>query len=373
MSSKQTRELTREERIQNELLQAKRTALQAVGHGVSTLEALNEQDEDIKGIEDTLEATENVVAKSMTTLRGMTWGGYLYNKCVDTKEIVFGQAPGSAAAASNMSNTTNQATNNPTSTSAASGGNSPLMSNGGREKEKDDLQEISAAVATLHHMSLEIGSQLDMQSYAIDSLSHKTEKVTEQTLAVTLKASQLRDRSRRSRAEYGGMYQFIDTVSNQFLSVIDGRLILSPVLNRATYFHCFVKESHLFAMQNDKTRNYAACAFLGHICVESTYFGTQEEVYIDFKAAKTGILFCARHWGAGGWLKRPPVPTNNTSTTNTNTTNNTTGSSASGTTQAPAVLPYLTETTSSIDDKEGWIQFTPVKVTVKEKVRDDDS
>jgi len=345
--------LSREERIQNELFLAKRNAMQAIGHGVGTLEALSEQDEELKGAEDTLEATENLVAKSMTTLRGMTWGGFLYNKCVDTKEIVFGQAaPTKETINERTSGVSSSSTSNERSTVSAGESGSSLATS----RDKDDLQEISAAVATLHQMSLEIGTQLELQNHTIEGLSAKSEKVTEQTLVVTIKASQLRDRSRGSRPQYGGMYQFIDTVTNQFLSVKDGRLVLSPVLNRASYFHCFVKETNLFAAQNDKYQKYMGCAFLGHIVVESTYFGTQEEVFIDFKSEKSGILFLPRHWGAGGWLKRPPAV----------------AVQKEGEPPVPPSLPYMTETTSSIEDKEGFIEFRPVKINAKQKLAEEE-
>lgn len=341
-------ELSRADRIQNELNEAKRTAHRSIGLGVSTLEALNEQDEILRGTEDTLEATEQLANRSMVALRGMTWAGYLYNKCADTSGIIFSQPPGGGITAEDRSNTVNNG--NSSAEPNSSGLHSPLSTG----RDKDDLQEISAAVATLHQMGLDIGNQIDMQNGMIDSLSSKTEHVTEKTLAVTIKASQLRDRARGSRAKYGGMYQFLDTATKHFLAVKDGRLILSPTLTRSTYFNCFVKETNLFAMQNEKYQKFVGCAFLGHIVAESVYFGTQEEIFIDFKAKTTGILFIARHWGAGGWLKRPlGVPVG----------------APEGT--APP-HPYLTETTTGIEDKDGWIQFEVIKLDAKEKLVEDD-
>lgn len=340
--------LTREESIAKELLQAKRSAMTAMGHGKDTLEMLDEQEETLREIEDTLEANAHTVDKSMVTLRGMTWSGYLYNQCVNTKEAILGVN----AAVSTPPPTKPVIQSLPpvsVETMASNAGLGSLAS----ARDKDDLAEISSAVATLHKMGLEIGQQLDSHTSTMDTIAEKTDLLTEKTLAVTIKASQLRDRTRSAKAQFGGVYQFVDTITGKFLAVSEGRLTLSDKHNRSTYFNCYVKESNLFAMQSEKSLKYVGCAMLGHITAESTYFGTQEECYIDFKAKSTGILFIARHWGAGAWLKRPaPAAT-------------TSGNAG----ETPAVQ-YLTETTTGIEDKVDFIEFRAVKLTAKDKVVD---
>lgn len=368
--------LTREEIIANELLQAKRTAYAAMGLGKDTLEMLDEQDETLRGIEDTLEANRNIVDKSMVTLRGMTWSGYLYNQCVNTKEVVLGNvliAPPSKPAVVQ-------------SEAGQKGVNTVMPTNGSLVscRDKDELEEISSAVAVLHKMGLDIGNQLDNQMSTMDTIAEKTDNLTENTLAVTIRASQLRDRARATKPQFGGIYQFIDTVTGKYLAVSEGRLILSSTLNRSTYFNCYVKESNLFAMQSEKTLKYVGCAMLGHIVAESTYFGTQEECYIDFKAKTTGILLIARHWGAGAWLKRPleaTIAADNGAMAAAGAA----GNVASGTAGAAAALsppsaavstatapphPYLTDTTTGIEDKAGIIEFRVVKLAAKDKVAD---
>lgn len=348
-----TSTLTREESIAKELLQAKRSAMTAMGHGKDTLEMLDEQEETLREIEDTLEANANIVDKSMITLRGMTWSGYLYNQCVNTKEAILG-IPAVVSTPQPANPATRSLPSGSADTCVIDPGLGSLV--GGRDK--DDLAEISSAVATLHKMGLEIGHQLDNHTTTMDTIAEKTDILTEKTLAVTIKASQLRDRTRSSKAQFGGIYQFVDTMTGKFLAVSDGRLVLIDAINRSTYFNCYVKESNLFAMQSEKTLKYVGCAMLGHITAESTYFGTQEECYIDFKAKTTGILFIARHWGAGAWLKRPQAPTVGT-----------VGSGSAGETPPPPPQ-YLTETTTGIEDKVDFIEFRAVKLTAKDKIVD---
>jgi hypothetical protein len=342
--------LDRQANIDKELLQAKKLAFGALDHGKDTLEMLDKQDEDLRGIEDTLEANQYTLDKSMRTLRGMTWSGFVYNQCVSTKELVLGTTP--AVPPANQPSAarpqSNGVTAQPVVTTAAAGlGIAP--------RENDDLDEISSAVATLHKMSLDIGNQLDHQGVVIDKITEKTEKVTEQTLAVTIRASQLSDRARNRKPTHVGIIQLVDVVSGKYLAVTDSRLVLSEKKDRSTYFACFVKESHLFGLQNEKTLKYVGCAMLGHIIAESLYFGTQEECYIDIDAKTTGILFIARHWGAGAWLKRPLADLLNAST-----------ASAS-----PPPHPYLTETTTGITDKSGMIEFHVVRLAAKDVIVDE--
>jgi hypothetical protein len=344
--------LERQANIEKELLQAKRLAFGALDHGKDTLEMLDKQDEDLRGIEDTLEANQYTLDKSMRTLRGMTWSGFVYNQCVTTKELVLGTTPALPAPPSNQPSTVRPQSNGVPTRAAAPSSSTGL---GIAPRERDDLEELSSAVATLHKMSLDIGNQLDNQGVVIDQITEKTEKVTEQTLAVTIRASQLSDRSRNRKPAHVGIIQLIDMVSGKYLAVTDSRLVLSEKKDRSTYFSCYVKESHLFGLQSEKTLKYVGCAMLGHIIAESLYFGTQEECYIDIDAKTTGILFIARHWGAGAWLKRPLADLIDPAT------------AGSG----PPPHPYLAETTTGIMDKSGMIEFTVVRLAAKDVIVDE--
>lgn len=349
--------MDKDESIRKELDQAKKLVYNSMNIGRDTIESLDTQDETLRGIQDTLEANEHVLNKSMKTMRGMTWSGYLYNQCVSTKELVFNALPPAAP----------QQTQPSTATSASVGTKSDLLSSssatgagsGTSTKVDEDLNEISSAVATLHKMSVDIGNQLDKQSATIDDITDKTDKITDQTLAVTIRASQLSDRSRRSRPTQVGVVQFLDILSGKYLGVLDDRLVLKDRMDRSTYFACFVKEKTLFGLRNEKTLKFVGCAMLGHIVVDSAYFGTQEECYMDVNATPetsltTGILFLARHWGAGAWLKRPLTDL---------------AKSSEGT-SAPPPHPYLTDTTTGISDKTDRIEFRVIRLNPTEKMKD---
>ena len=373
-------------RIDKELLEAKRNAFGAIESGMETMVSLEAQDETLKSVEDTLEANEHALSKAMKTMTGMTWSGFLYNQCVNTRELVLGATANPPATSTGRTNSipTNQGSKVSASQSHLT--TNQLISNE-NEKEKDDLDEISSAVATLHQMSLDIGEQIDNHNTTIEKISEKTDKVTEQTLAVTIRASQLSNRTNNRKPKIVGMVQFIDIITGKYLSASNNRLILQQRMDRSTYFMCFMKESHLYGFRNEKTLKFIGCAMLGHIIAENEYFGTQEECYIDINAKTTGILFIARHWGAGGWLKRPltdPImtydhPSNITSSTSNGTSKTIPSIPTPSTSTSPPVPPagtteihpYLTETTSGITDKTGRIEFRINKLHPKEILVED--
>ena len=340
-------QIDREQNIKKELLQAQKSALGAIDYGRATLESLDVQDETLQGIEDTLEANEYVLNKSLKSLQGMTWAGYLDNQLVHTREIVAGYAE--EPTPTNINNTATPETSQSVQRQVLETEKVDYVN-----REKDDLEELSAAVATLHQMSVDIGSQLDRQTTTIENIAEYTEKVTEKTLAVTIRASQLSERSRNRKPQCAGTIQLVDTVSGKYLAVVDDRLILCDKVGRSTYFTVLVKESHLFGLRNEKTLKFIGCAMLGHIICESPHFGTQEECYIDFSGKHTGILLIARHWGAGAWLKRPLADLLKEASESPNS----------------APHPYLTETTASINDKRGRIEFAVIKPMPKDKIED---
>eukprot|EP01034_Spumella_vulgaris_P023780 gene23780-30048_t len=180
-------------------------------------------------------------------------------------------------------------------------------------------------------MGVTLGEQLDSQKVTLDRIEEKTNIVTDHTLAVTLRTSQLLRKTHKPIQSFVGTFQFIDSVSNRFLSVsaADGTSItFTTVPDLSSYFHVFVKQDHLFGLLNEKTQRYLGCTVWGTVSVSGEYFGGQEECHVDLgpfaptapvvpssknKAVNvreespvtTGLLFTARHWGAGGWLKLP--------------------------------------------------------------------
>jgi hypothetical protein len=384
MSSNFISKQSREESIKQNLLEAKRNAAEATQYGQDTLEQLEVQAEHLRSTEDTLEANESIISQSMKTLRGMTWGGYLYNQFNYTADAINSILPQSEnqprkavlnvpIPAENTSQFEIQQSNKEINATLFSSTHGPGLTQV-KQPDHDDLSEISSALVNLHQMGVEIGQQLEHQNATIDSIALKTEQVTEQTIAVTIKASQLNDRSRPRPPQFEGIYQFVDTQSGKFLAVEDEKLVLTGTVSRSTHFCCFLKEKCLFGFRSDKFGKFMGCAMLGNIIVYSDTFGATEQVYFDFKAQSSGILFIARNWGAGGWLKRPMGELSATASADASTSTIPTEKAAPSATSKPStdkkeIMLYLTETTSSISDRGGMILFRPIKVPDKNESR----
>lgn len=344
-----------DEQIQQRILESKRLAASAMEHGKTTMESLEAQDEMLRTVEDTLEANEYVLQKSVRALRGMTWGGYFVNKVVDVRNSVVGDPH-----AMPLNPTSDHSAKQPSSSSGSSSqknlttNKSELMDFGTRAvkgPEDEHLEELSSAVEVLHKMGLTLGEQLEQQNTTLERIENKTCAVTEQTLAVTLRASQLLRKNNSTLPSFIGTYQFIDAEHDRYLVVSESdgvTLALSETPDLSSYFHCFVKEENLFGLLNEKTQKYVGCTVWGSVAVSGNYFGTHEECYLDFNGvfpAKegTGLLVIYRNWGAGGWLKLSSgVDTKNR------------GSEW-----------LITETTNSILEKSGALLFKCIKTKVK--------
>jgi hypothetical protein len=344
--------LDREKRIKEELLLAKRTAVSAQGYGKDMLESLAQQEEVLSSVQETMEANEHVLNKSMTLLRGMTWSGYLFNKCVDAKTTIAGTPLPPPVSLGQGQGRTGMPPGPSGSDAGQHRANLGMLTGASASQGTlgdEEMREISSAVDTLHRMSVEIGSQLEQQKAVVDAVDAKAESVTDKTLAVTLRASQLSDRSRQRKPQYCGMYQFVDVDSGHFLSAFEGYLVLLPAINRSTYFNCFVRESNIYALQNEKTQKYVGCSITGGVLAASAYFGTQEEVYVDLSGGSSGLLFLARHWGAGGWLKGP-------------------GAAKNTATNSIDAQPFLTQTTSALLDRADMLRLRPVRIAQEQSI-----
>eukprot|EP01035_Chromulina_nebulosa_P030123 gene30123-40002_t len=340
----------------NILLDAQRSAHSSAIIGRETLEKLNEQEEDIQKIRDTLEANDYVLGKSLTALRSMTWGGYVYNSCV-TITNTLKNAPSNLTAvdprlmprfsssnSSDNNNTVEVAIDTNYSDNAYSNNQNgkqenletaPSKSvyyNKNNEEEEKQLQDISSIVAQLHDISVTMGEQLDRQTKALETVEELTEKVTDKSLYVTLRATQLSTRVKGKNEQiFIGKFQFIDCVRGKFLSVytpapsssssssssssvVDDVLVLKSVPDKATFFNCFASSDgvrNIFGIQNEKTLKFIGCTMWGTVRCAASYFGTQEECFMEFNGEETGLLLLARNWGSGGWLKYPAIQDEN--------------------------------------------------------------
>lgn len=319
-----------------QLTDARRTAHEAAGHGREALEQLDAQNEILQSTEDTLEANEYVLQKSMRVLRGMTWSGWLYNTFSSDKSPDTASDLAAAAASTSFSDKSMPPSVSSTQATLRSNkallvGEQPIVSSGkiGIDIVDEHLIDISNTVAELHGMSLLMADVLDGQRTTIDRIDRKTEIIHDKTLAVTLKASQITQRSKKGRSDFIGKFQFVDMESGMYLCVnIDESLELTASPGRSSFFHCFSKADNIVGIQNCKTLTFIGTTWFGSVKAAGRVFGKQEECHIGLRDGElTGLFLLSKNWGGGGWVKKTP-PTDTT----------------------PA---YFNTTTTSVTDKEG--------------------
>lgn len=272
--------------------------------GIDIINSLEQQKEKQLTSIDNVESTEYLLHQSMRTLRGMTWKGYFYNLVSNDGKL----RPASTTAKMRAE----QHSTAPHSHLSANENNescpesnliSPKSSDLQIRKQNQDneIEKLSSSLTKLQDVSVSIGQTLIEHDEIADSLTEKTNDANDYALSVTLRTAQMSQRSTGSKATLVGEYKF-KTMHNNFLSVFDDSITLTPQFNWSTVFRVYVKENHLFALQNAKTRKFIGLNFWGSVVATSSGFGKNQEVHIDM-TSKTGILFLASNWGNGGWLK----------------------------------------------------------------------
>jgi hypothetical protein len=264
---------------------------------------------------DNVESTEYLLQQSMRSLRGMTWGGFFYNLVSDEGKL----KPASTTVDTRHDCGTSESSHSPSVKADASvhmysngdgaGVNENVFSPGYKQsstaskKEKQDqhVEQLSKSLSNLHNVSVSIGESLAEHDEIANSLTDKTNETNDYALTVTLRAAQLTQRTTGSQAVLVGEYKF-KTMHNNYLSVFDESITLTPQFNWSTVFRVYSKENHLYALQNVKTRRFLGLNFFGGVVATSTGFGKNQEMFIDL-TGKTGIMFLASNWGNGGWLK----------------------------------------------------------------------
>jgi hypothetical protein len=257
--------------------------------------------ETLRSVEDTVEANEYTLQKAMTVLRGMTWGGMIYNafamknKQHNTcnREIVY---------AANSSNATHFNERNYLLSSSSS---QQLENISEEYHEEAALNLLLSSVTELRDISINMGLQIEQQSGAISRIEEKTDCVSDKTLAVVLKASQITQRMKNSHDAFIGMYQLTDVKSGYYLSVIDKDIVLIEKEDKSTFFECHVSQDNLYGLKNAKTLKYLSSTIWGPIKAVGESFGKREECHLSLDKENTGIFFLTTNWSYGGWLKRP--------------------------------------------------------------------
>lgn len=260
---------------------------------------------------DNVESTEHILQQSMRSLRGMTWGGYFYNMISNDGKL----QPASTTVNSNRaqppmssSSITQQSEPSVTDNNVKQADQTAelLQSNSSstharKQQQDSQIEKLSNSITNLQDVSVSIGQTLAEHDEIADSLTNKTDDTNEYALSVTLRTAQLTQRSTGTKAVLVGEFK-LKTIHNNYLSVFDESITLTPQFNWSTVFRVYTKENHLYALQNVKTRKFLGLNFWGKVVATSSGFGKNQEMHIDL-TGKTGILFLASNWGNGGWLK----------------------------------------------------------------------
>jgi hypothetical protein len=169
----------------------------------------------------------------------------------------------------------------------------------------EGINELSKAVTNILDISISMKGQINDQIETVDRIEDRTNNVNDKLLQVTLKASQITQRSKKSKSGYVGKFQFIDVETGDFLGVIDKSIVLISRPMKCSYFDCFVKEQQLVGLKNSKTQKFLGMTVIGNIKAAGNYMGKSEEVFISLSGDESGLLFMAKNWGGGGWVKKP--------------------------------------------------------------------
>lgn len=293
--------------IRSELQAAKKHAVESIEIGAATLEKLDQQEETLQSVSDNLDKNEEVLIKSMKALRGMTWTGSMYNAYSNVKDRVIGTGISTANLIKSSAGTDRNLDINGQSSDNQLTPPKELWIKTEKvvEKSEDDkdLEDISRAVSTLHRIGMTMTEHLDSNDTLLETIEDKTDKVNEKTLQVTLRSSQLVQRSNKSGPQLIGRYMFTEVTSGCFLAAIDGNMIMSSFKDDHVVFDVWVKENNLMGIQSVKSEKFIGATFWGSVEVSGNYFGKQEEIHIELDGRQTGLLFLSKNWGAGGWLR----------------------------------------------------------------------
>jgi hypothetical protein len=253
------------------------------------MKSLASQEETLNTIEDTLEAQENILTKSMRTLRSMEWLGSISNKL----DFNTGTKP------NNQNQIIQSVKSNALGTETDSNdgvGNTSSDSIG----LDQDLELIAQAIEQLHEIGTTMNLYLIANQGKMKDINHKTSKINDMTLATILKSSRILGSYVKDHACTLGYFQFVEVSSGKFLSVENYYLTLSDVSSNSTHFECEIKKTNLIGIKNSRTLKYIGTTLLGNIKVSGDYWGQLEECFIDLSGEPTGILVLARNWGSGG-------------------------------------------------------------------------
>lgn len=320
-----------QQRINQHLEQARKNAHNALKVGDATIQELQIQSETLQSTEDLLEENEDLIKQSMRVLRGMTWSGSLYNVYSDISSVFTGTSTETSTKSNPPTTITNESSNEKdiakdlpvplyrsqqlppqppqSNTSSSNRQNNSVSGTVVGNDEDAILNELAGAIDSLKSMGVIMGEQLQQQNAQIDRIDSASDQVHDKTLAVSLKATKLSKSSQTDPGKYVGTYQFLATTNLFMLAAKDDSLVLTTSADLTTLFKCYIRQNTIIGLQNEVTGKYVGCTMWGTVAVSGEYFGSHEECYIDLDGKESGLMFVARNWGSGGWLKLcEPIP-----------------------------------------------------------------
>jgi len=293
---------------------AQKTSEEAMEHGRRALNGLAAQGEILQQTEDTVEANEYTLDKSMKILRGMTWSGMFYNAFnsdPERKDVQGNQAPSQSVVSSTVPGTTSTTGSSSMGSvfgfdrAGISADKGELLSGTSTAENQPELAGLSRNVDELLNMSHVLGDQIEQQHQTLGRIEDKSSRVHDKTLAVTLRSSQLTERASSASAQLLGTYQFVEAGSAKYLAVVGEDIVWLSQPDRSTFFNCFLKANNIVGIQSDKTLKYLGLTMWGTVRASGAYFGKSEECFVELDGRPTGIALLACNWGGGGWLKQP--------------------------------------------------------------------
>lgn len=321
-----------EKRILGYLTEAKQSSHSSILYANTTIEALENQNEVLTSIENNLESQDAMMDQALRKIRGMTWSGTFYNTYSDVVTTISSAIPLTINNNPQAEKTTKEADPTPYEQKEVKSTATATVT----EKSEEDklLDDIFSAASALKQMGLAMGQQLGDQNQHLETIEKKSDQLHDKTLSVSIKASQLTQKEAK-KDRYLGTFQFINT-SNSFLlsAAPDDSLALTNNADTSTLFQVILRQDTIVGLRNERTGKFVGITMWGSIAVSGNYFGSQEECFMELTGNDTGILFIAKNWGAGGWLKSSAAS----------------GKDASILTTEMQII--LNETTKSADDRE---------------------
>eukprot|EP01039_Chlorochromonas_danica_P001429 gene1429-1554_t len=299
------------------LEECRKFTAESMQYGNHTLSHLGEQEEKLNAVEDILEDNQNIITESIKRLRRMTWTGYFY----DTLSTIT-TAPGTTTTTTTNSEKQQQPSSVKAITLLASTKDvkpsnhnvnkldliSTAPNKTTQSEEERALEELSRSVSDLHQMTITIGQALDASGNQISRIENQTEKLTDETLHASLRASKIMfTKGSTNHVEEAGRFQFVLPDGSGMLGVLEDKLVLTPIAGRNCIFSCLMRNGLIIGLRSESSYKFVGCTIWGSIAVSGEYFGSQEELYVDINGNLGGMLFLARNLGAGGWLRADSV------------------------------------------------------------------